>query len=150
VIDDARAAHTIILDPAALQLWIADPTAGGRMRAFDLRHELRGEGEQASPPADIPADPSADPDRLADVIAARAELRVARGAWVHGEPALAAEAVSRARARAPSLPEAIELAAIIAHERGDDAAARAAYQLWLDGGADDPPGEERARALLTR
>jgi hypothetical protein len=39
---------------------------------------------------------------------------------------------------------------MIAHERDDDARARKLYQQWIDGGADDPPGEERARSLLAR
>ncbi|HET7501999.1 MAG TPA: C45 family autoproteolytic acyltransferase/hydrolase, partial [Kofleriaceae bacterium] len=38
VIDDGRAVHTAILDPASLTLWVADPRAAGRMRALDLRH----------------------------------------------------------------------------------------------------------------
>ena len=36
VIDDGRANHIVILDPASLELWVADPHAAGRMRAFDL------------------------------------------------------------------------------------------------------------------
>ena len=67
-----------------------------------------------------------------------------------GERERAAEACARARARAPSLPEALELEAMIAQARGDDARARTLFQQWLDGGADDPKGEERARALLAR
>ena len=37
---------------------------------------------------------------------------------------------------------------MIAQARGDDARAKRAFQQWLDGGADDPSVEERARALL--
>jgi len=150
VIDDARARHVVILDPASLQLWVADPNADGRMRAFDLRHELRGEGDRAVPPADIPADPAAEPDRIVNVTAARADLRIARDALAHGEYRRAAEACARARARAADLPEAIELEAVIAQQRGDDARAKKLYQQWLDSGADDPVAEERARALLNR
>jgi isopenicillin-N N-acyltransferase-like protein len=150
VIDDGQAVHTVILDPASLELWIADPRAQNRMRAFDLRHELRGEGDRPAPPADIAADPSADPDRIATLQLARAELREARGAFVADKRERAAELCARARARAPQLPEALELDAAIAQARGDLARARTSYQQWLDATADDPKGEERARALLAR
>lgn len=150
VIDDGRAIQSVILDPASLELWVADPRSGGRMRAFDLRHELRGEGDRPAPPADIPADPAFDPDRLPNLVAARAELREARGALHAGDSDRAAEACARARARAPALPEALELEAMIAQARGDMARARTAFEAWLDGGPDDPKGEERARAVLSR
>jgi Tfp pilus assembly protein PilF len=120
------------------------------MRAFDLRHELRGEGDRASPPADIAAAPDADPDRVRRIAEARADLRAAREALAHHDRALAGELCARARARVPTLPEALELDAEIAQSRGDDAAAHKLYQQWLDGGPDDPPGEARARALLAR
>jgi tetratricopeptide (TPR) repeat protein len=116
------------------------------MRSFDLRHELRGEGDRASPPADIPAEPDA-PRGLA---AARAQLRMARAALDRGDGEAAAEACGRARTLAPNLPEALELDAQVAQARGDLARAKKLYQLWLDGGADDPPGEERARSVLAR
>jgi hypothetical protein len=150
VIDDGRAAHVAILDPAALALWVGDPRAGGRMRGFDLRYELRREGERPAPPPDIAADPGADPDRAAILAGARADLRVARAALHAGELERADEACARARARAPQLPEALELDAFIAQARGDHARARAAFQAWIDGGPDDPKSEERARALLAR
>jgi isopenicillin-N N-acyltransferase-like protein len=150
VIDDGRAVHKVILDPASLELWVADPRANGRMRALDLRHELRGEGDRAAPPADIAADPTAEPDRSTVLAAARADLRDARAALTNGDKDRAAEAVARARSRAPSLPEALELDAMIAQARGDIVHARAAFEAWLDAGADDPKGEERARALLSR
>jgi isopenicillin-N N-acyltransferase like protein len=150
VIDDGRAVQVVIIDPASLALWVADPRAAGRMRAFDLRHELRGEGDRAAPPADIPADPAIDLDRAPTLASARAELRIARGALRAGDLRRAAEACARARARAPTLPEALELDATIAQARGDQTRARAAFQAWLDGGADDPSGEERARAALAR
>lgn len=150
VIDDGRASHVAILDPASLELWVSDPRTGGRLRAFDLRHELRGEGERPVPPADIPADPAAEPDRLANLAAARAELRIARTALARGDHRRAAEACARARARAPDLPEAIQLEAEVAQARGDDARARKLLQQWLDAGPDDPVAEERARALLNR
>jgi hypothetical protein len=150
VIDNGRAAHVVILDPTSLEMWVADPRANGRMRAFDLRHELRREGDRPAPPADIAPDPAADPDRQPSLTAARAELRIARQALLAGELALASEACARARARAPALPEAIELDAFVAQALGDTARARTAFQAWIDGGADDPKGEERARAALAR
>jgi len=150
VIDDGRAVHTVIIDPAALVLWVADPRAGGRMRAFDLRYELRREGERALPPADIAPDPTIDVDRVAELSAARADLRIARDALAGDDTTRAAEYVARARAHVPFLPEALELGAFSELARGDGAAARALFQTWLDTGPDDPKGEERARALLAR
>ncbi|HEY5933740.1 MAG TPA: C45 family autoproteolytic acyltransferase/hydrolase [Kofleriaceae bacterium] len=155
VIDDGRAVHAVILDPSSLELWVADPGSNGRLRAFDLRHELRADfqtdkGERAAPPADIAADPTIDPDRLASLAAARADLRLARAALEAGDRDRAAEACARARARAPALPEALELDAYVAQAQGDLARARAAFQAWVDGGTDNPRGEERARALLAR
>ncbi|HEU0029516.1 MAG TPA: C45 family peptidase [Kofleriaceae bacterium] len=150
VIDDGRAVHAVILDPSSLELWVADPTANGRFRAFDLRHELRREGDRPAPPADIAPDPAADPDRIATLVAARRDLRIARQYLADGDRERAAEGCARARTRAPALPEALELDAIVAQALGDDAHARAAFQAWLDGGPDDPKGEERARTLLAR
>jgi hypothetical protein len=150
VIDDGRAVQSVIIDPALLALWVADPRAAGRMRAFDLRHELRGEGDRPAPAADIAAEAGVDPERADTLAAARADLRIARGALRAGYRDRAAEACARARARAPALPEAIELDAIIAQARGDLVRARTSFQAWLDGGPDDPRGEERARAALAR
>jgi tetratricopeptide (TPR) repeat protein len=150
VIDDGRAAHVVILDPTSLELWVGDPKAAGRMRAFDLRHELRGEGDRAMPPAEIVADPASEPDRNANLAAARAELRIARAALARGQHQRASEACARARERAPGLPEAIQLEATIAAARGDTEHAKRAFQMWLDGSADDPAGQERAKALLDR
>ncbi|HEV7558679.1 MAG TPA: C45 family peptidase [Kofleriaceae bacterium] len=149
VIDDGRAVQSVILDPMTLELWVADPRSNGRFRGFDLRHELRGDGDRAIPPSDIMPDPASDPDRLASLAAARADLRDARDALAKNDRARAVEACARARARAPSLPEAVELDAIVSQLRGDDAHARASFQRWLDGGPDDPAGEERARAAIT-
>jgi len=150
VIDDGRARHTVILDPSSLELWVADATLAGRFRAFDLRHELRKEGDRPMPPADIAAEPMAELDRIEKLTLARADLRIARAAFARGDNVRASEACARARARAPTLPEAIELDARIAQARGDDARARALYQQWLDVSADDPVAEERARSLLNR
>ena len=149
VIDDGRAVHTVILDPTSLEMWVADPRAGGRFRAFDLRHELRREGDRPAPAADI-IDPLVDPDRVPSLAAARADLRIAREALLENDRERAAEMCTRARARAPNLPEALELDAFVAQALGDNARARIAFQAWLDAGADDPNGEERARALLAR
>jgi isopenicillin-N N-acyltransferase-like protein len=150
VIDDGRAVHAVILDPATLELWVADPHSTGRLRAIDLRHELRGEGDRPAPPADIASDPAVEPDALASQAAARADLRIARDALSHGHRREADEACARARALAPRLPEGLELEALIALDRGDDARARQLFQQWLDGMPDDPAVEERARALLGR
>ena len=144
VIDDGRASHVAILDPASMELWVEDPKSSGRMRAFDLRHELRGEGDRSAPPADIAPEPEPPPS----LARPRAELRAARRAMDRGDLVGAAEACARARALVPTLPEALELDAQIAEARGDLTRARALYQAWLDGGADDPQGEERARAAL--
>jgi hypothetical protein len=88
--------------------------------------------------------------RAAALAAARADLRIARDALAADELDRAAEASDRARARLPELPEAIELAALVAQARGDAVRARGLFQQWLDGGADDPIGEEAARAALAR
>ncbi|MBX3159552.1 MAG: hypothetical protein KF773_26510 [Deltaproteobacteria bacterium] len=149
-IDDGRAAHVVILDPTSLELWISDARAHGRMRAFDLKYELRREGERPTPPGDIAPDPSADPDRLANLVAARADLRIARGELDRGDNDRAAEACARALARVPELPEALELDGLVALARGDDARARERLRAWLDGHPDNPKTEERARALLGR
>jgi hypothetical protein len=150
VIDDGRAAHVAIVDPATLELWVVDPRAHGRFRGFDLRHELRREGERPAPPPDIAADPAADPDRVANLVAARADLRIARAALLDDDVEAASEAIARARIRAPSLPEAIILDAVTQQSRGDLARARTLFQQWLDGRPDDPKSEERARAQLAR
>jgi hypothetical protein len=149
-IDDGRAAHVVILDPTSLELWVADPTSGGRMRGFDLRAELRGDGSHPAPPADIPADPTADPDLPALLARARAALGDARLAMRRDDLAAAAEGCARALVAVPGLPEALELDGMIAQQRGDEARARRQFGAWFDGGADDPQGEERARAQLAR
>lgn len=138
-IDDVAAAHVIILDPASLQLWIGDGAgASARLRGFDLRHELRGEGERPSPPTDVAADPSGDPDAALRVRAARRELRTARKALAGGSPRRAAEGVARAEALAPELPELWVTAGAVAQARGDRDATLAAWRRWFALGADDP------------
>lgn len=150
VIADGRSIHTVIIDPTSLELWVSDPAAAGRMRGFDLRHELRAEGNAAAPPADIAPDPAVELEEAAALAAARADLRTARGALHAGNFATATEACARARARAPALPEGLVIEGQIAQARGQLDAARSAFQQWIDGGADDPRAEERARALLAR
>ena len=148
-IDDASAAHVAVIDPSAMVLWVSESgTAAGRLRAFDLRHELAGDGLRPAPAADLPADTEAELDRDRAVRAARADLRRARAALRADEPTRAAEHVARALARVPALPEALELAGRIARRRGDDAGGRALWQRWLDGGPDDPGAEQEIRAVL--
>src|SRR5262249_36219643 len=148
-IDDAAAVHVVLIDPGAMRMWVADGGARARFRAFDLRHELRGEGDRAAPPADVPAasdgeGPGHPPD--AALRAPPPGLRAARDALDRDDGLAADEAVGRALARTPSLPEALELAGATARARGDRDAARALYQRWFDGGADDPGAEEEIRA----
>lgn len=149
VIDDGRASHVAIIDPVSLALWVADPETGGRLRAFDLRFELRRDGTRPAPPADIAPAPD-EPDLRPSLVAARAELRRARAALLDNDVERAIEHVARARIRAPALPEALELDAFLSEEAGDPVRARELLQRWLAGGPDDPRGEERARALLGR
>lgn len=149
-IDDGRDSQVAILDPTSMELWVADRSAGGRMRAFDLRHELRGEGDRAAPPADIAADPSTEPERGPALAAARADLRIARTDFRRRDLRSANEACARARARAPRLPEALQLCASIAQARGDLARAQQLYMRWIDGVPDDPQNEPRAHIILGR
>jgi hypothetical protein len=148
-IDDASSVHVVLIDPGAMVLYVSETgTADGRLRAFDLRHELAGDGLRASPPPDVPADGEAERERARAVRAARADVRAARRALRDGSGARAAEAVARALARVPTLPEALELAGRIARRRGDDAGGRALWQKWIDGGPDDPGTEQEIRAVL--
>lgn len=147
-IDDPAAIHVALIDPGALTLWVADGAASGRFRAFDLRHELRGEGERAAPPPDVPAEVDADSELGPTLRAARADLRAARRAEADGQRQRADELAQRALARAPTLPEALELAGTIALGRGDRATAIERWRRWLDNGPDDPGAEEAIRALV--
>ncbi|MBK9029753.1 MAG: hypothetical protein IPL61_00165 [Myxococcales bacterium] len=149
-IDDVAAAHVVVIDPASMAMWVADGVgAGARMRGFDLRHELRGEGDRPIPPADLPASVDASDGQAEAVRAGRRELRIARKAWRSGARARAAEAVARARALAPNLPEAVLLAGTIADGRGDRAGAVAAWARWFELGADDPGLAATLRAAVT-
>lgn len=143
------AAQVAILDPALMVLWVADPTAAGRLRAFDLRHELEGLGAAPAPPPDIAADAGLELGTLSEVRAARRSLRAARRALDAGSLVKARQLADRAVTRAPSLPEALLLAGELAAAAGDHAAARRLLQLWLDGGPDDPDREQKVRAQLS-
>lgn len=148
-IDDVAAAHVVVFDPGTLQAWVADGVgAGARMRGFDLRHELRGEGDRPIPPADLAPDPTADPGPGLAVRKARAELRTARQAWLRRDRARADEHVARALALAPSLPEALLFAGTVADGRGDRATAHKLWQRWLELGPDDPGIEAMVRTAL--
>jgi isopenicillin-N N-acyltransferase-like protein len=138
-IDDAAAVHVVVFDPQSLQMWVAGADgAGARMRGFDLRHELRGEGDRPMPPADIDGAFDADPTQLDAVRAARVALRAARAALRTVGRGRAGEHLARALALAPNLPEAAVLAATLADARGDRPAAQAAWRRWFELGADDP------------
>jgi Acyl-coenzyme A:6-aminopenicillanic acid acyl-transferase len=143
------AAQIAILDPTLMTLWVADPAGAGRLRAFDLRHELEGLGDKAAPPADIVADPELDLAGLAQVHSARRDLRAARRAAAAGDVQHAQQLAARAVARAPALPEALEFAGRITARAGDHSAARLLLQRWIDGGADDPEQELQVRTLLS-
>ncbi|HUQ03969.1 MAG TPA: C45 family autoproteolytic acyltransferase/hydrolase [Kofleriaceae bacterium] len=148
-VDDAAAVHVVLFDPASLAMWVADgPGAGSRMRAFDLRHELRGEGDRPIPPADIPADATQDPQTVIATRRARAELRAARE-QAPSNRGRARERVARALALAPSLPEALVASGNLAQAAGDRATMRAAWERWLELGADDPGAEAAIRAALS-
>jgi hypothetical protein len=150
VIEDPAAIHVALIDPTALVLWVADGGPGARMRAIDLRHELRGEGDRPTPPADVAADPEVEPELVARLRAARAELRLARSALAGGSTASAQEYAARALIRAPQLPETLQVIAEIARKRGDAEAARAAIEAWLDNGADSPQLVEEWRGIVGR
>jgi hypothetical protein len=150
VVEDPAALHVALIDPTALVVWVADGGPGARMRAIDLRHELRGEGDRPTPPADVPPDPEVEPELVARLRAARAELRLARKALADGGVASAQEHAARAMIRAPQLPEGLQVVAEIAKRRGDAEAARAAIEAWLDNGADSPQLVEEWRGIVGR
>ncbi len=148
-IDDPSAVHVVLIDPGAMVLYVSETgVAGGRMRAFDLRYELVGEGLRPAPPADLPADDVVELDRGLAVRAARAELREARRALRGGSSGRAAEHVARALTLSPQLPEALELAGRLHRKKNEIDEARAIWQRWLDGGPDDPGAEQEIRAVL--
>ncbi len=149
--EDLAAVHTAIFDTSAMVLWVAEgPGARSRFRAFDLRHELSGEGARAAPPPDIPALGEGDGRVAAAVLAAEADLRAARQAVRRGGRRQARELVSRALVRAPDLPQALWMAAELARADHDDERARRLLQRYLDVGPDDLNAGEEARAILDR
>lgn len=143
------AAQLAVIDPSLMVLWVSDATAGGRMRAFDLRHELEATSERPTPPPDVAADASLEAGALEEVRAARRLLRAARRAHAEGKLPRARQLADRALARAPQLPEALLWAGELAGAAGDSAAARRLLQSWLDGGPDDPEREQKVRAQLS-
>jgi len=145
---DPAAVQTVLIDPGGMALWVADGDARGRFRAFDLRHELRGEGDRPAPAADVPAEADVDVSIVPALRAARADLREARRRLGAGDVRGADEWVQRAIARAPTLPEAWKLAGDVARSRGDRPAAVERWRRWLELGPDDPGAEEAIRALV--
>jgi isopenicillin-N N-acyltransferase like protein len=146
-IDDPAAAHVAIFDVTGMVLYVADgPGALGRFRAFDLRHELRGEGSRAAPPPSIEADPAAA--EAGAVLGARASLRAARVAEAEGRPREAWRRVQQALGRAADLPEALLLAGELTEARGRDEEAEDLYRRYLEAGADAPRTRETIRARL--
>lgn len=148
---DVSGVHAALFDASAMVLWVADNAdPGARMRAFDLRYELRGEGARPIPPGDLPPDADYESGRSGQVRVALDYLRQARRHWQQGGQRHARELVQRALAHAPDLPEALKLAGDLARAGGDRAAAEGYYQRYLDIGPDNLGDEEEVRALLGR
>ena len=144
---DPSAVHTVLLDASTMVLWVADgPDAGGRFRAFDLRHEL-GDAP-AAPPEDFPALTDEGPSAARSVRRARAHLRQARQMAGAGQLSGARELVMRALIVTPDLPEALLLAGELARRSGDREAAERYFRRCLEVGLDDLGAEEEIRALL--
>jgi hypothetical protein len=148
-IHDLAAVHSAIFDASGMVLWVSEgPGAAGRFRAFDLRYELRREGARPAPPSDLPAASEFDAGAAAAVLAARADLRLARTAWRAGKRSRARELVQRALARSPSLPEALRLAGEYARQSGDRDDADLFFRRYLTVGPDDLAAEEEVEAFL--
>jgi len=148
-IDDLGAVHTVVIDASAMVLWVSEgPSAGARFRAFDLRFELRGEGQRAAPPPDIPPADDYDDSQTLAIRDARDELRKARRAWADGSRGRAAEHIERALAYAPTLPPAHRLAGDLARSRGKHDRAAEHYRRYLELGPDDLGAEQEIRAIL--
>jgi isopenicillin-N N-acyltransferase-like protein len=144
---DPSAVQTVLLDASTMVLWVADgPDAGGRFRAFDLRHEL-GDAP-AAPPEDFPALVEDEPSAARSVRRARAHLRRARQIADAGQVSHARELVMRALILTPDLPEALILAGQLARRAGDREAAESYFRRCLEVGLDDLGAEEEIRALL--
>jgi len=149
-IDDLGAVHSAVFDASALVLWVSEgPGAGARFRAFDLRYELRGEGQRPAPPPDIPAEVGFDISRLYAVRDARDSLRTARRAWAAGSRRRAREHTERALAHSSSLPPAHKLAGDLLRASGEHERATLHYRRYLDLGPDDLGAEQEVRALVS-
>ena len=115
-IADPLATHAAIIDPAAMVMWAAEgPGVAGPFHAFDLRHELRGEGKRPAPPPGIASLGREDEDASARVAEASALLSQARRRAAT-DPRRALELVGRALLVAPELPEALMLAVRLAED----------------------------------
>ncbi|MEM9489080.1 MAG: C45 family autoproteolytic acyltransferase/hydrolase [Myxococcota bacterium] len=146
---DAAAVHTALFDASAMVLWVADhadPEA--RFRAFDLRYELRGEGNRPAPPGDIAAAAQLDEGLATRLRRARRLLRLARAERDRHQLSRAREWVQRALAHAPTLPEAQHLAGELAALAGQRARAMEHYRRYLELGPDDLGAAEEVRAVL--
>ncbi len=149
---DLAAVQTVLIDPAAMVLYIADGPPTARMRGFDLAYELgtATPGSGPVPIADLAADAEVDPQAAEQLARARAELRVARARLRDGAVAAAAEHALAGLAWAPTLPEALALVATIARKRGDEPLAKSMFAAWLDGGADLPQLADDVRGFAGR
>jgi tetratricopeptide (TPR) repeat protein len=148
-VDDLGGVHTAIFDPSTLTLWVTDDAhAGARMRGFDLRHELRGEGDAAAPPPDIAMEADFDEGRAEAVRAARRELVLGARARTRDALGRAREHAERALSLAPDLPAAHRLAGELAREAGDRDRARRHFTRYLELGPDDAGAEPQIRAYL--
>jgi tetratricopeptide (TPR) repeat protein len=148
-VDDLAQAHVAVIDATALTLWVGEgPGAAGPLRAFDLRHELRGEPTRAGAQGVIAADPVADLAAARTIVLAQATLAAAARSARLGRWDAAAEEVARALALAPELAEAHRLAGDVAREQGDATAATEHYRRYLDLGPADPGAAGEVRAYL--
>jgi len=148
-VEELSAVHTAVFDASGMVLWVAEgPGARGRFRAFDLRHELRGEGVRPAPPADLPAATEVDASDAHAIRLARRDLRLARRARLAGSRTRAGELASRALARTPDLPEALLLAGQLARASGDQETAQRYFRRYIGLGPDDLGAAEEIRARL--
>jgi hypothetical protein len=151
-IADVGAVNTVIIDPKARTMWVADKTAAGQMRGFDLRADFALDAAVINVigAPDLASDPEAQSGLYQRVTMARQHARSARGSLAIKQYQAASDWIARGLAIAPELPELSELAAIIAAANGDSKTAKAFAQAWFDNGADNPAGEERLRAIIAR
>jgi hypothetical protein len=152
-IDDLAQQHVAVVDVSAMLLWVADGNgaamgAAGRMRAFDLRAELRGEPARLVDSLVMQPDGSVDPADAARLSEARAAYREgARLARDHHRRQ-AEDAATRALALDANLAEAWLLSAQLAHADHDDDRAATAYRHYLDLSPSDRNGIAEAKAAL--